>query len=185
MSSKKIGNSFEKIVAKDCSGTTSPGSGQIPGKKYDITDSTGTLFLECKSRKKSSNRGLKVETKWIEKLVSDYYRDMHSKQIPAIAVTTSDSQYDYLVLVNAPHIIEGNYLDIKLYGWPKEDLAVPFRVSKNAKSFAIKKPGSPGFYNVVYVPIGDSVYEFFIYDRSSFQQLVEAISAKHSSSTTQ
>ena len=174
--SNEIGNAFEKAVMKDCNGTRSPGSGQIPGRKYDITDASERLFIECKSRKKASNRGLKVETKWITKLVDDCYRDMDQKKIPALAVTTSNNQRDYIVLVYGPRIVEaGNLLGVRLYGWPQEDMAISHKIAANAKSFAIKKPKTPGFFNVVVVPIGKVSFEFWLYDRDMFLQLAEAL----------
>jgi len=179
--SKSIGNSFEKIIIKDTGGKPSPGSGSIPGKKYDVTDASGRLFIECKSRKRPSSRGLKVELKWIAKLMSDYYRDMKPEKIPALAVTASNDQRDYVVLVYGQGVIENReLLDVRLYGWPEEDMAVPHTVAENAKSFAIKKPKSPGFYNVVMVPIKGKLYDFWLYDRVAFRKLVEALNAKHS-----
>jgi len=171
-----IGQSFEDIVAKDCGGTKSPGSGRFPGKKSDVVDQSGKLYIECKSRSRQSKRGLKVEVCWLVQLLNNFFRDMGQDKIPALAVTTSQSQEDYIVLVHSSRLIATSTkgIKVKMYGWPTHNV-VRARILEGEHSFTIKPPEHKDFFNAIVVPSIASSTSFWLYDRDLFKQLTRTL----------
>lgn len=155
---------LQDLVVRDVAGSDTIGSGRIPPYKYDVTDQTKQLHIECKCY--SSNNG-RILKKWIEKLYNECARS--TTKYPVIVIANPADITKYITCVDSS-IAE----DLKiphLFGYPKVTEAVGISLEASDRSFRIKEPGSLHFFNIIKVPLKHRIIELIIFDRLHFIEL--------------
>jgi hypothetical protein len=164
----KAWEKLQDIVAKDCSGRESLRSGALDGYKYDVLDSTGLLYIECKTRK----IGFRVDLEWIWKLLDDMFHD-NNYEIPVIIIAHPDNVEDYIACIHTK-IIDFKLVLPPFYGGIYNEVEHSLKL-KN-KSFRIAPPEHPTYFNLVKIPIPSKGYiDFYIYDRKGFKDIASQL----------
>ncbi len=161
---------LQNIVARDCHGVESLRSGALCGYKYDVLDSSGKLYIECKTRQE----GFKVDLEWIWKLLDDMFHD-NNHEIPVIAIAHSDDPEDYIVCVHSKIRDLGLALP-PFYGNIYNESEKALRISN--QSFRIVPIGHPMYFNIVKIPVPARGWiDFLVYDRKGFRDIANQIKA--------
>lgn len=153
----------------DIQGSDTIGSGRVAPYKYDVTDKTKQLHIECKCY--SSNNG-RILKQWIQKTVDECA--MCTTKFPTIVIAHPSDILKYIACIDSS-ITE--YITVpELYGASIQGVS-GISLEDNDRSFRIKEVVSMHFFNTVRIPLRHRTIELLIFDRQGLIKIAKLLEA--------